>query len=205
MFSVSTSAVGEAGFDIALLGSQHSGCLLPDAAPRCIYPGSPEPLAAAEADGEHQIVFLTINEGRCTVEQVSISRWRYLSANVDLTGCNSLEAAVAHIEQALRAGDHERAIWKIRLSGLPDFELDVGALLEQVKAKAHIQYEVRLTLPYELEKLAQERTVRGLLAQRFQTRLSATQSGEERRKTLYALNAALRALDGKRELPHEVD
>lgn len=204
-FSISGSTVREAGFDIALLGGQHNGCLWQDTGARCIYPGSPEPLVASEATGEHQIVFLTIEEGRCTVEQVSISRWRYLSGNVDLTACDSLETATIHVQQAVRGSDHERALWKIRLTGLPDFELDIGSLSESVQAKAHIEYEVHLTLPYNLEQLAQERTVRGLLAQRFQARLSAAQSDQERRKILYALNAALRALDGKREAPHEVE
>jgi hypothetical protein len=143
--------------------------------------------------------------GRMDRPAVSIpDQWRYLSCNMDLTGCASIEAAATRIEQALRSGDHERAIWQITLTGLPGFDLDVAALAEQVKTKAHVQYGLRLALPYDLEQLAKERTVRGLLAQRFQAQLTAVHSDQERRMVLYALNAALQALAGKRELPYEV-
>jgi DNA repair protein SbcD/Mre11 len=203
MFSVSASAIQEAGFNIALLGCQHSARVWPDGLPCCIYPGSPEPLDEREATGGHQVVLLTIEDGRCAIEQMPTSQWRFLSCDVDLSSCASIEAAATRVEQALRGADHERAIWKIMLVGLPAFELDVDALTKQVKTKAHIQYDMRLALPYELEQLAHERTVRGLLAQRFQARLASVQSDQERRMVQSALNAALQALAGKRELPYE--
>jgi DNA repair exonuclease SbcCD nuclease subunit len=204
MFSVSASTIREAGFNIAVLGCRHSARIWPDGSPYCIYPGSPEPLDSLEAAGQHQVMFLTIEDGRCAIEQIPVSQWRFLSCDVDLSGCVSIKAAATRIARALHDADDERSIWKVALTGVLDFDLDVDALVGEVKTKAHVEYDVRLEIPYELEQLAHERTVRGLLAQRFQVRLAAVQSDQERRIVQSALNAALRALAGKRELPHEI-
>ena len=86
LFSVDAVAMRAAGFDFALLGHQHKERLWPEDAPCCVYPGSPEPLAPEEADGAHQVVLLTIQDGACTSELITVSQWRYLSLRVDLTG-----------------------------------------------------------------------------------------------------------------------
>jgi len=200
LFSVDAVAMRAAGFDFALLGHQHKERLWPEDAPCCVYPGSPEPLAPEEADGAHQVVLLTIQDGACTSELITVSQWRYLSLRVDLTGCESTDEAVTRIEQSLRtvpSGDDERSVCRVTLTGRPDFALDVEALAGQVKTKAHVRYQTRLSLAYDLEQLAQEQTVRGLLVRRFQARLESAGSDRERQTALDALNYALRALDGK--------
>jgi len=207
LFRVDAEAVRAAGFDFALLGHYHNGCLWPEDAPCCVYPGSPEPLALEEADGAHQIVLLTIQDGVCTPEPIPISQWRYLSLPVDLTGCESTEEAAKRIEQSLQAGpggDHEYTMCQVTLTGLPAFDLDLEALTGQVTARAQVSYEVRFSLPYNLEQLAQEQTVRGLLVRRFQARLEAAESRRERALAKNALLCALRAMDGKQVTLDEI-
>jgi len=213
---VDVATVRAAGFDFALLGHQHNGCVWPEDAPCCVYPGSPEPLAPEEADGAHQVVLLTIQEETgfsrknpvsVRTELIPISQWRYLSLCADVTDCSSIDEAVTCIEQSLQmvqGSDDERVVCHVTLTGLPDFDLDVEALARQVKTKAHIRYEIRLSLAYDLEQLAQEQTVRGLLVRRFQARLETVGSAQERHKVLNALNYALQVLDGKQVRPNEI-
>jgi hypothetical protein len=126
---------------------------------------------------------------------------------VDLTDCSSTDEATTRVEQSLQGiqrSDDERVVCYVVLTGLPDFDLDVEALAGQVKTKAHVRYETRLSLPYDLEQLAQEQTVRGLLVRRFQARLKNASSDQEHHKLLNALNYALEALDGKQVRPNEI-
>ena len=82
-FVVDVATVQAAGFQFALLGRQHTGRLWPEDSPCCVYPGSPEPFTLEEADGAHQVVLLTIENGVCTPELIPISQWRYLALEVD--------------------------------------------------------------------------------------------------------------------------
>ena len=207
LFSVDVATVRAAGFDFALLGHQHNGRVWPEDAPCCVYPGGPDPLAPEEADDTHQVVLLTVQDGVCTPELIPISQWHYLSLRVDLTDCSSIDEAVTCIEQSLQrvqGSDDERAVCHVTLTGLPDFNLDVKALAGQVKTKAHVRYDPRLSMAYDLEQLAQEQTVRGLLVRRFQARLKNASSDQECHKVLNALNYALQVLDGKQIRPNEI-
>jgi exonuclease SbcD len=207
LFSVDAATVRAAGFDFALLGHQHQGRLWPKDSPRCVYPGSPEPLAPEEADGAHQVVLLNVQDTICTPKLIPICQWHYHSLKVDLTKCTSLDEASEHIVQTLhtiRGGDNERSICTVKLTGVADFPLNVEALAEQAETKSHVRYETLLSLAYDLEQLAREQTVRGLLVRRFQVYLAAATDEKERRKLLSALNFALQALDGKQVRPYEI-
>lgn len=200
LFMADADTMRSAGFDFALLGHHHTGHLCPEESPCCAYPGSPEPLTPEEADGAHQVTLLTIQDGVCTPEMIPISQWRYRSWHVDLTGCESIVQAGARVERTLQArlgGDEERTVCQVTLTGRPNFDLNLTALAEQVTTKAHLQFDIQLTPSYNLEQLAQEQTVRGLLVRRFLARLEAAKSLRERNKVEGALLCALRALDGK--------
>jgi exonuclease SbcD len=207
VFFVDVAAVRTAGFDFALLGHHHKGYLLPENAPCCVYPGCPEPLAPEDADGAHQVVLLKVQDGICMPELIPINQWHYHSLTVDLTDCPSTDNAATRIVQALRTigeGDDERLICTVTLTGRPDFPLDVEELAEWVETNAHICYKTRLSLSYDLDQLAREQTVRGLLVRRFQAHLARAAGEQERKTLLSALNLALQALDGKHVHPYEI-
>jgi DNA repair exonuclease SbcCD nuclease subunit len=207
-YLVDPKAVAQAGFDLALLGHQHAGRLWPLETPRCLYPGSPEPLTLADAGGAHTATLITVDQNRCApVELIPVNQWRYLSLEVDLTGCETTLEAARRVETALKptdAGKDQRLICYVTLTGQLGFDLDRESLYNQVKAKAFIHYQTRFSISYDLQELAQEPTVRGLLVRSLQTRLEPITDSEERCVTLNALNLALRALDEKREKFYEI-
>jgi DNA repair exonuclease SbcCD nuclease subunit len=200
LFSVDAKAILASGFAFALLGHRHAGQIWPEDSAVCAYPGSPEPLVAEEMDGAHQVVLLNIQDGLCTPKPISTSQWNYLSLRVGLSDCESIEEAANLIEQSLQTspnGDDERAIYRVTLTGLPAFTVDLDDLAAQMKTKAYLHYEAGLALPYNLEQLAQEQTVRGMLIRRFQARIEGAKSLRERTMAESALLCALRVLEGR--------
>jgi hypothetical protein len=104
------------------------------------------------------------------------------------------------VEQSLETapdGADERVLCRVRLIGLPVCTLDLDALADRIETKAYLHYETRLAFAYDLEQLAQEQTVRGMLIRRFQARIKSTKSLRERTMAESALLSALRALEGK--------
>ena len=206
-FIVDAEAVRNAGFDFALLGHRHTARAWPDEAPCCAYPGSPEPLCWDEADGGHGVGLLTIDEGQVRFEQIPISQWRYWATEAELTDCHSLEEALKRIHRSLSiapGGPDERLICRVTLTGSPDFDLDLTTLARALEVRAHVQLKARLALGRDLEQLAAEQTVRGLLVRRFQARPASARDPEERRATPKALALALDALEGRQVRPHEI-
>ncbi|MBN2006294.1 MAG: metallophosphoesterase [Anaerolineae bacterium] len=207
LFTLTASAVQNAGFDFALLGHQHRGQIWPEATPCCVYPGSPEPLAPDEGDGAHQVVLLTIENDICTPELIPINQWRYQALNVDLSACDSVEQAAKRVQRAqqtLPGGDDEHLICTITLTGTLDFPLDLSTLAAQVETKSITHFTPHFSMAYNLKHLAQEQTVRGMLVRRFQKRLANAPHDKERKALLTALNLALQALDGKQVQLYEV-
>jgi DNA repair exonuclease SbcCD nuclease subunit len=200
-FLIDTESIEAAGFDFALLGHQHTVCLWPEEAPRFIYPGSPELLTLEQSGEANYVALLTIDEETCTPELIPVGQWRYLSLEVDLTGCDSTEAAVKRTQQSLQATENsneERSICYVTFSGKPNFDLDIEALYDRVETKAYIHYKTDLSMTYDLKQLVQEPTTRGLLVRNFQSRLENSSSEQERRFALTALDLALRSLEGRK-------
>jgi DNA repair protein SbcD/Mre11 len=206
-FIVDAEAVRNVGFDFALLGHRHTARAWPNEAPYCVYPGSPEPLCWDEAGGGHGVVLLTIDEGRVRFEQIPISQWRYWATEIELTDCHSPEEALKRIYRSLSTapgGPNERLICRVTLTGSPGFDLDLSVLASGLETKAHVQLKARVALGRDLEQLAAEQTVRGLLVRRFQARLAGARDPEERQAILKALALALDVLEGRQVRSYEV-
>jgi len=206
-FVVDASSVHNAGFDFALLGHRHTAWVWPDEAPRCVYPGSPEPLCWDESGGGHSVVLLTVDESQVHPEQTPIAQWRYWITEVDLAECAGPDEVNQRIQRSLSAapgGPDERLICRVILTGVPSFDLDCDAIASALETKAHTQLKARLALRHDLDQLAAEQTVRGLLVRRFQTQLAEARDPEDRRAILKALALALDALDGRQVRPYEV-
>lgn len=207
LFLVDPVAVRKAGLAFALLGHHHGARIWPEDAPCCAYPGSPEPLSQAEAHLAHEVLLLTVDGEACQAEHVPVSQWRYVSLQVDVTSCQSVSEAALRVRQAVEANagdDAECVACHVTLTGRPEFDLSVADLTGHMESSKAIQYEMQLSFPYDLDRLAQEETVRGLLVRRFQEHLGGAESSEDHRLAQDALVSALRALDGKQVNTDEV-
>ena len=139
---------------------------------------------------------------------IATSQWEYCALVVDLTECESLQDVARHVERSVESvpgGDSKRLVCHVTLRGSPEFDLDLELLREEVTTKAYVRYTARLSLSYDLELLAEEQTVRGMLVRRFLSHRERAYDALERRTMRNALNHALQALDGKQVRPNEVD
>jgi DNA repair protein SbcD/Mre11 len=194
MYVLDEAAIKTSGFKLTLLGHRHTSKIWPMDSPIFAYPGSPEPLGLEEEAGEHTVILTNIEDGNVSIETVSIRQWSYRSETVDLTGCESAEQVETLIKEALDKRDTTHTATQVVLAGIVDFEFDIRGLLDQFTSQAFCYFDYQLKMKYDLVQLAQERTVRGLLVNRYIHQLSATK-GDEHRKLLTALNFALQALE----------
>ncbi len=203
-FWVEGRGLRKAGFHLALLGHEHSGWSRTEGNVRCLYPGSPEPLLADEAGGDHLAVLVTVENGSCTPRGLPISRWRYPDLRVDLSGSSSLEEAAALVRVALREAGavDECSTCRVALVGNRRFDLDLEALRGLVETTADLHYAAGPSSPLGLEQLAQEATMRGQFVRRLQARMAGA-SQSEQALLLRALNLGLRALEGKQVQSYE--
>lgn len=199
-FSVNVAAVRAAGFDLALLGHNPTARFWPEEAPCCLYPGSPEPLGPEQLDARHTVALVTVRKDSCAVEQLSVNRWRYHALTVEVTGCGSVAEAAAQVRAALGPAD-ERLVCEVTFTGAPEIPLDAVAALAHVETPAQLYGQARFAFSYDLERLAQEQTVRGLLVRRVQNRLTPVRGEAEQEHQLCALSLALQALEGKQVQP----
>jgi len=203
-FCMDGRGLRKAGLQLALLGHEHCGWSRSEGDVRYVYPGSVEPLHAGEAEGEHQVMLVTVEDDECSLTGLPVSRWRYPRLRVDLSGSGSIEEAAALVRLALREAGavDECSQCRVALVGERRFELDLEALGRLVETRAGVQYDAGPSLPLNLEQLAYEATVRGQVVRRLQDRLASAPEAEKP-LILQALNLSLRVLEGKQVQTYE--
>lgn len=197
--TISSELVQKAGFHCALLGGDHIAEISPPEKPLIICPGSVEPLTPSEENDQHQVVVIEVNGENIRVQSLSLQQWHYTNLKVDITNCTSNSEAARRIDAALEAtiAKEPHAAIIVTLVGHPPAELSVSGLRAMIQSSAFYHLESQFGLNYDLEQLAREQTVRGLLVQRFLDRIQNAGNDVERRQQLTALNFALQALEGK--------
>lgn len=197
--AIDTGALENAGFRLALLGGEHVSEVSQIKNLLVVYPGSPEPLSPLEQNGLHQVALIEIDGHDIHVKYLSFQQWHYHNVEVDLSSCISNIEAARYIDDILmtRIAKTPHAAIAVALNGQLQFDLDILQLTQLIQTSAFIHLESNFALGYDVEQLANEQTVRGLLVQRFRNRVRSAANESERQQLLTALQFALQALDGK--------
>ena len=205
--TITSEAVQIAGFQIALLGGEHAAEITPTEKYSFVYPGSPEPLSPSEENDLHQVAIIEVDGENIHIQPLSLQQWHYSSMDVDITDCTSNTEAARRIDNSL-----EKEVVKmphlattVRLNGQPHFDVSVSDLHQLIQATAIFRLDSHFGLSYDLEQMAHEQTVRGLLVQHFLTRIQNATNDTERQQQLTALNFALQALEGKQVSLYETE
>jgi len=193
---ISNEVVQKAGFHLALLGGEHAAEILPLEKSKLIFPGSPEPLSPLEEMNSHKLALIEVDEKNIRVQPLSVRQWHYHIIEVDVTTCKSNSEVAQSIEAAIEtdiAKSHTSAI-TVKLIGKPTFALNLFELRALIQSSSFFCLEDYFTINYDLEILAREQTVRGLLVQRFLSRIGSEVSETEKQRQLTALNMILQSL-----------
>jgi DNA repair exonuclease SbcCD nuclease subunit len=176
--------ITEAGLHHALVGHFHT----PRDAASHTYPGNPEPLTFGE-QGERGAVIITVGpDGTITRDRYDVAVSQVSDVVVDLGG-------VAHSQQvrqrvAARVAGLDGTV-RVTLEGEVGPDVDVN--LADVRDLASVVRLGEITVGYDLDLLAEERTVRGQFVR--DVRAASDLDEHQRRKVLIT---GLRALDERR-------
>ncbi|MFO7322386.1 MAG: metallophosphoesterase [Chloroflexota bacterium] len=177
------------GIDYALLGGEHCYREFDGG----VYPGSPEVLEPHLQACSHGVAVLTITPDSVSVRHIETGRWSYATHEIDVSNCaneNDLEQLIqATIDQD---GDDQR-LHTVILTGEPRCAIRIDQL--QNRLRGYVTFSMRLRPPYDLDALASEPTVRGLLVSRCMEQMAAMPS-DQHAHLLNKLQLALQALDG---------
>ena len=189
--------VARTGAAHAMVGHYHGQL----SAAHFAYPGSPEPLNAAQ-DGRHTASLVTVDDGQVKVEFVDLNRTRYVSEDLDVSDIAdraALERAVLTRLETLAMPLGE-VFCRIRLVGNAPATLELDAVQLQRECAARfpgtmIEDHAATIDPHEAAR--EGHTVRAVFAREMLDRIAASTDVE--RPTLHlALRYGLQAFAGKR-------
>ncbi|MGI6028416.1 MAG: metallophosphoesterase family protein [Candidatus Heteroscillospira sp.] len=187
--------LARSGFDFAALGHIHRPVL-----PKKLgdtwycYPGCPMGRGFDEC-GARGAMLITLDGSSCSGEFIELSRNRYETIEVPVTGRDACEALSEAVSRA-RPGD----ICRFVLTGESSRPVPPG-LVDTLAAKRGL-FAARLT-DRTAPPASDEGGLRGALIRRFRLRMESAGSETQRRELREALRWALAALDGGEE-PLEV-
>jgi DNA repair exonuclease SbcCD nuclease subunit len=199
-FPFAPEVVERSGFALCLAGHVHGAMVLG----RVVYPGSPEPLGWGEENARHCAAVIECRGSTADVELVDINQTRYETRALDCSGCGSSAEVDERLRRALTDEDAASLFVRLRLAGevSADCQLDV----EHVAAAHGGRYGALVvedtTEPLlDMAARAERPGLDGLFVRKLLDRLAAAASDAERRRIQLALEAGVRAIEGRKVIP----
>jgi exonuclease SbcD len=187
--------VRRAGLALCLAGHIHMASHVKDV----VYPGSPEPLGWGER-GRHCVALVDTGYGGAKVELVDVNQKRYETREVDCSGCASSAEIDDRVGASLADSDPESVFLRLRLIGEidPDSEIDRPRLVAAHRGRyAALLVDDRTEPLLDIDRRAERKGLDGKFVRKLQERLETATSDRERRVVELALQAGLRAVDGR--------
>jgi DNA repair exonuclease SbcCD nuclease subunit len=171
---------------------------------RYAYPGSPEPLSAAQ-DGRHTASLVTIDGGLVDVSFIDLNATRYVTEDFDVSPFGDRSALAIAVADRLRSiVTHPGEIFcRLRMVGnaQPSLELDVADLQRELQAEfPGVVVEDAFAAIDPQDAAREGYTVRAEFAREMLRRI-AEAGGSERERLELALRYGLQAFAGKRLAP----
>jgi exonuclease SbcD len=191
-----TQQVRRAGFTRCLAGHIHIGT--DDGT--IVYPGSPEPLRWNETE-RHCVALLTVEQGNVEVELLDVNEFRVEEREVDCGGCLSSAEVETRVGRTLEHTDPAHVYLSLSLVGEvgADCTIDTERVVSLHGQYAGVTVEDRTAPLLDIEGRAERRGLDGLFVRKMQERLEVADE-HERRTLQLALEAGLRAIDGRERI-----
>jgi DNA repair exonuclease SbcCD nuclease subunit len=194
-FPFDPAAVRAAGFARCLAGHIH------EASDKggVVYPGSPEPLGWGEG-GRHCVALVDLAGSDVSVELLDVNEKRYEDRDLDCSGCGSSAEIETQLANELTDEDAASVFLRLHLVGEvgPDCVIDPRAVAGQYAAKyAALRLEDATEPILDIDSRAERKGLDGLLVRRLRKQIEEAESERDRHLAELALQAGLRALDGR--------
>ena len=187
--------IAATGMDYVALGHVHapSGIKYADSVPFA-YPGSLEPLGFDET-GDHGIIAGTISPAGAKLEQINLSRRRYLEITIPANNFGSQTELLEHIKELLSS--HSGNMIKLIIDGESTFSPDKNLIKTQFEDSVYKLKVKDRTYPAEnLPLLRKEQTLKGIFADKMLTIIENSE-GEAKAEAERALKVGLAAFAGR--------
>lgn len=194
-FPFDPAVVRAAGFARCLAGHIHEA----SDKEGVVYPGSPEPLGWGEG-GRHCVALVEIAGSNVSVELLDVNEKRYEDRELDCSGCGSSAEIETQLANELTDQDAANVFLRLHLVGEvgPDCVIDPGVVAGQHTARYAALRLVDATEPIlDIDSRAERKGLDGLLVRRLREQIEDAGSERDRHLAELALQAGLRALDGR--------
>lgn len=180
------------GFDYIALGHIHKLDYNQEENQNIIYPGSTVSLGFDEL-GPHGMIVGNLEKGKLYLKFMPLDEVEFKLQDVDVTRISSKEELIEKINELEFAEDN---LIEIILVGKRNFEIDKYELYKLISNDKVIKIKNKTEINYDLEKLANETTLKGLFAKEMLNKLNEDDLSEEDREIIEkAVEIGLEALD----------
>lgn len=187
--SIARKILQEKQFDYIALGHIHKI----DYQTNIVYPGSTISLGFDEL-GEHGMIAGQLEKGNLKTEFIPLDNEQFKEIDLDITKTLSKEELIEEIN-SLEIQSNEYI--KIILTGNRNFEINKYELLKYVENERIIKIKDNTKIAYDLSKIANENTLKGLFATEMLEKLNKLESNELQEKQIIekAIEIGLEALE----------
>lgn len=180
------------GFDYVALGHIHKLDYNTEENQNIVYPGSPVSMGFDEL-GAHGMIVGDLEKDKLQLEFVPLDETEFKLQDVDVTEINSKEELIEKINEL---EFNENSLIEIVLIGKRNFEINKYELYKLISNDKVIKIKNNTKINYNLEKLANETTLKGLFAKEMLEKLSDENLSEEDKEIIEkAVEIGLEALD----------
>ena len=186
--SMGRKMLQEKKFDYMALGHIHK----PDYNTNIVYPGSTISLGFDEL-GEHGMIVGDIQKGKVELEFVVLDEEKFKEIEMNVTDILSKEELIEKInELEIQSNEYIKVI----LKGNRNFEINKYELLKYMENERIIKIKDHTKIAYDLSKMANENTLKGLFAQEMLKKLNQPEITEEEKRIIEkSIEIGLEALE----------
>lgn len=157
--TISSSKLKQLNLDYVALGHIHKINMSTENK-KIIYPGSTISLGFDEL-GEHGMIVGNIENKKIELEFIKLDEKEFKEIELDITNINEPEELLEKIETLEL---NEKDLYKIILIGNRNFEINTYKLYKQIEARNIIKIKNKTKIGYDLNKIANNTTLKGIFA-----------------------------------------
>lgn len=188
---LSKKILKEKGFDYVALGHIHKLDYNQEESQSIVYPGSMVSLGFDEL-GKHGMIVGDLDKKGVKLDFIPLDDTEFKLKEIDVNDFLSKEDLVENIN-SLEFKEDE--LIEIILVGKRNFEIDRYEIFKLISNDKIIKIKNKTKINYDLNKLANENTLKGLFAKEMLNKLNNNLSNEEREIVEKAIEIGLDALD----------
>lgn len=172
---ISEKLLIEKGFDYVALGHIHKLDYNTKPNQNIVYPGSTVSLGFDEL-GKHGMIVGNIEKGKLELEFVPVDNKEFVIREIDVTNMLDLDELATEINNI---DFNENIYYKISLIGKRNFEIDLYKLNKLIVNSNIIKIKDYTKMNYDLEKLSNENTLKGLFVKEILEKMNENPDDEE--------------------------